>query len=330
MYDNVSQNIFRNALQNISPPPATCFAPRGAKSRLKIRPSLYVSSPQLVIGLKASPPRVIKLKVPTMHRTSGFRRAVLQITSVLTQRSNIKRKPKRRITETRIEKKAQREANRIDQFHQRKRAGELTNGMALRNAALDSWLEQLDHIIKEEEIITISAKAEGEEAATWAAICAEQDNSIPHVLCAILYPPNSKCPRLSNWKSMRIVTSAIATRSSCALWSERSEPRIWPELAWATMLPGSAAQWLFWRAPWRSSETMKEKKHKSIYIGRWCATFHKILRNVMKKNTQNIFVKFNGKHRVIYCKTLSNISQHKPSQREHQLLGRPGKGGLAQ
>ena len=138
MYDNVSQNIFRNALQNISPPPATCFAPRGAKSRLKIRPSLYVSSPQLVIGLKASPPRVIKLKVLTMHRTSGFRRAVLQSTSVLTQRSNIKRKPKRRITETRIEKKAQREANRIDQFHQRKRAGELTNGMALRNAALDS------------------------------------------------------------------------------------------------------------------------------------------------------------------------------------------------
>ena len=67
------------------------------------------------------------------------------------------------MNETQIEKKAQREANRIDQLQQRKPAEELTNAMVLRNTAL----EQLGHKIKEEEIITVSAKAEGEEAASW-------------------------------------------------------------------------------------------------------------------------------------------------------------------
>ena len=49
--------------------------------------------------------------------------------------------------------------------------------MVLSNAAL----EQLDHKIKEEEIITItvSAKAEGVQAATWAAECAEQKQQYP-------------------------------------------------------------------------------------------------------------------------------------------------------
>ena len=55
--------------------------------------------------------------------------------------------PKRRMNETQIEKKTQREANGIDQFQQRKRNEELTNGMALRNAAL----EQLDHTICAEQ-----------------------------------------------------------------------------------------------------------------------------------------------------------------------------------
>ena len=62
------------------------------------------------------------------------------------------------MNETQIEKKAQKEANRINQFQQRKLAEELTSGMALCNAAL----EQLCYKIKEEEIITVSAKAEGE------------------------------------------------------------------------------------------------------------------------------------------------------------------------
>ena len=44
-----------------------------------------------------------------------------------------------------------------------------------------SALEQLDHKIKDEEIITItvSAKAEGIQAATWAAECAEQKQQYP-------------------------------------------------------------------------------------------------------------------------------------------------------
>ena len=57
------------------------------------------------------------------------------------------------MNETQIEKKAQREANRINQFQQRKRAEELTNGMALRNATL----EQLGDKFKKEETITVFA-----------------------------------------------------------------------------------------------------------------------------------------------------------------------------
>ena len=59
-------------------------------------------------------------------------------------------KPKRRMNETQIEKNAQREANRMDQYQQKKQAEVLTKGMALRNATL----EQLVYKTKEEEIIT--------------------------------------------------------------------------------------------------------------------------------------------------------------------------------
>ena len=84
------------------------------------------------------------------------------------------------MNETRIEKKAQRDADRLEQYQQRKRAEELANGMALRNAAQ----EQLGHKIKEEEILTVSAKAEGEEAAIWAAKCSEQKQQYPsRTLC---------------------------------------------------------------------------------------------------------------------------------------------------
>ena len=84
------------------------------------------------------------------------------------------------MSEKQIEKKAQREADRLDQFQQRKRAEELTNGMALRNAAL----EQLGHKIKEEEIITVSVQAAGDEAASWAAKCAQQKHQYPsRTLC---------------------------------------------------------------------------------------------------------------------------------------------------
>ena len=51
--------------------------------------------------------------------------------------------------------------------------------MALHNAAL----KQLGHKMKEEDIITVSGKAEG-EAATWAAKCAEQkEQYLSHTLC---------------------------------------------------------------------------------------------------------------------------------------------------
>ena len=84
------------------------------------------------------------------------------------------------MNEKQIEKKAQREADRIDQFQQRKRAEELTNGMELRNSAL----EQLGHKIKEEEVITVSAQAAGDEAAAWAANCAEKKYQYPsRTLC---------------------------------------------------------------------------------------------------------------------------------------------------
>ena len=60
-----------------------------------------------------------------------------------------------------MEKKTQKDSDRINQFQQKKLAERLAIGMAVRNATL----EQLDHKVKEEEIITVSAKAAGEEAA---------------------------------------------------------------------------------------------------------------------------------------------------------------------
>ena len=74
-----------------------------------------------------------------------------------------------------MEKKTQRDSDRINQFQQKKLAERLAIGMSVRNATL----EQLDHKVQEEEIITVSAKAAGEEAAAWAAQCAEQKQQYP-------------------------------------------------------------------------------------------------------------------------------------------------------
>ena len=56
----------------------------------------------------------------------------------------------------------------------------------------DAWHTSTGHKIKEEEFITVSAKAEGEEAATFSLLglpnVVNKNNSIPHVLCAVLYP----------------------------------------------------------------------------------------------------------------------------------------------
>ena len=63
-----------------------------------------------------------------------------------------------------------------------KRAEELANGLDVRNAAL----EKLGYKVKEEEIITASAKAADDDAATWAAKCAEQKPKFPSR--ALCYP----------------------------------------------------------------------------------------------------------------------------------------------
>ena len=71
-------------------------------------------------------------------------------------------------------------------------AEEMANGMDVRNAAL----EQLGYTVKEAEIITASAKAAGDKAATWAAKCAEQKPKISltySVLFGIGRAPSSSC-----------------------------------------------------------------------------------------------------------------------------------------
>ena len=147
------------------------------------------------------------------------------------------------MNKTQIEKKAQRKANRIDQFQQRKRAEELTNGMVLRNAAL----EQLGHKIKEEEFITVSAKAEAEEAATWAAKCGEQKQQYPsRTLCCSVFLA-LKAPQAVKMEKQENRDRDISDRDTkqlCALIREQ-RARNWPELAWPTMLPGGTAQLLF-------------------------------------------------------------------------------------
>ena len=63
----------------------------------------------------------------------------------------------------------------------KKQAEDLANGMDVRNTAL----EKLGYKVIEEEIITGSAKAAGDEAATWAAKRAEQKSKFPS--CTLYY-----------------------------------------------------------------------------------------------------------------------------------------------
>ena len=72
--------------------------------------------------------------------------------------------------------------------------------MDVRNTAL----EKLGYKVIEEEIITASAKAAGDEAATWATKCAEQEPKFPsRTLCysvsvALQAPPASKIEQQEN------------------------------------------------------------------------------------------------------------------------------------
>ena len=100
--------------------------------------------------------------------------------------------------------------------------------MALHNAAL----EQLGHKIKEEEIITVSAKAAGEEAATWAAKCAEQKQQYPsrtlfyYVSLALQAPQAFKMKKKEN----RDIRDRDAKQLCAVIREERAE-----ELARADM-----------------------------------------------------------------------------------------------
>ena len=89
---------------------------------------------------------------------------------------------------------------RMTMFQEKKRAEELANGMDVRNAAL----QKLGYKVKEEAIITASAKAAGDEAATWAAECAEQKPKFPSrdlcysVSVALRAPPVVKMQQQEN------------------------------------------------------------------------------------------------------------------------------------
>ena len=79
------------------------------------------------------------------------------------------------MSEAAIENKRERDRNKMNNFIQRKEAEKLASGMSNRNSAL----EGAGCKVKEEEIITVSAKAAGDEAATWAAKCAENKQRYP-------------------------------------------------------------------------------------------------------------------------------------------------------
>ena len=76
------------------------------------------------------------------------------------------------MSKAQIEKMTQWDSDRItgNQLLQKKLAEQLAIGMAVG----DATLEQLGCKVNEEDRIAVSAKVSGEDAATWAAKCAEQ------------------------------------------------------------------------------------------------------------------------------------------------------------
>ena len=134
-----------------------------------------------------------------------------------------------------MEKKTERDSDRINQFQQKKLAERLAIGMAVRNATL----EQLDHKVKEEGIITVSAKAAGEEAAAWAAKCVEQKQQYPsRTLCysvsvALQAPPVIKIQQQGN----RAISNRDVEQLCALITEERAE-----ELARACMSSNAARQ----------------------------------------------------------------------------------------
>ena len=116
------------------------------------------------------------------------------------QPPNLKQQKKKAVSANQMDKQRLKSDLRRAMFQHKKLAEELANGMDVRNATL----EQLGFKVKEEEIITASAKAAGGEAATWAAECAKQNPKYPsRTLCysvsvALQAPPASKIQQQEN------------------------------------------------------------------------------------------------------------------------------------
>ena len=101
------------------------------------------------------------------------------------------------------------------------RSGQKTwRGMDVHNTAL----EKLGYKVMEEEIITASAKAAGDEAATWAAKCAERKPKFPsRTLCysvsvALQAPPASKIQQQENQQlelEERVSAAAVIKSRNC-------------------------------------------------------------------------------------------------------------------
>ena len=109
---------------------------------------------------------------------------------------------------------SQTDGDGINQFQQRKLAEQLAIGIAVRNATP----EQLGHKVKKEEIITVSAKAAGEEAAAWAAKCAAQKQhpsrtTWQNVLFGIRRAPSPSGYQIQQQEN-RAIGSRISRRSN--------------------------------------------------------------------------------------------------------------------
>ena len=100
-----------------------------------------------------------------------------------------KQQQKKAVSANQMEKQRLKSYLRWTLFQQKKRGEELANGMDINNTAM----EQLSDKVKEGEIIMATAKAAGDEGATWAAKCAEQEPKFPsRTLCysvGIFFPP---------------------------------------------------------------------------------------------------------------------------------------------
>ena len=123
--------------------------------------------------------------------------------------------PKRRMSKAQMEKKTQRDSDRINQFQQKKLrlAERWAIGMAVRNATL----EQLGTKSKKKRSLWSLQKLQVKKLLHGLPSVLNKSNSIPHVHCAIRYPSRSKLLLLSKFNSKRIVPSATVMWSSCAL-----------------------------------------------------------------------------------------------------------------